>query len=226
MNDIVDVALHQLRKPLIKAIIVIADLAVVFVGLACVALVAVFPRFAEADADQWERIKANAWLGWQIWLPGLLAVFVLGILTSLCGPKYWPWAGALFAFWLLLILPMAVGTFLIGPQDMRIRHLIAAKEKSGLKHNDLAAACLALRRQGFRGEVPRSAWPAGIAALKPNYMGIGEDEITVQLYGGFDHFGYKLEKSSDGKNWSWQWYTETEGGEELAKIPVDPKLDR
>jgi hypothetical protein len=56
-------------------------------------------------------------------------------------------------------------------------------------------------------------------------VSIGEADVIIELCGGFDHFGYKLVKSSDGKNWSWQWYTESETGEELAKIPVDPKLD-
>jgi len=224
MSKLGDAALRQFRKPWVRALILIADVAALFVGVACVFLTAVFPWFAEVDADQWARVRANASLAWQVWRAGLVAVFVLSILASLCDRKFRPWAAGLFVFWILLIVPMYIGAFFMVPQDMRMRHLIAAKEKSVLKHNELAALCLALRRQGFRSEVPKSSWPAPIAALNPNYVVIGEDGLTVELCGGFDHFGYKLEKSADGKNWVWQWSTETEL-EDLAKLPVDPKLD-
>jgi hypothetical protein len=207
-------------------IILIADLAVVVAGLVCLVLTAVIPRFGETDWDRWGQVKQHAELGWQAYPYGFAAAVWLTFITCCCGPKYRPWAGLLAAIWIVLFVPMVVGRFMMDPLDTQTRHRIVFNEKAGLDHKKLAAECLKLRRSGIWGELPKSAWPSSIAQLHPSYVIFGEDGLTIELCGGFDHFGYKLEKSSDGKNWSWQWYTETEGGEELAKIPVDPKLDR
>jgi len=215
-----------IRKPSIKLIILIADLAVVVAGLVCVVLTAVIPRFGETDWDRWAQVKRHAELGWQAYPYGFAAAVLLILPTWLCGPKYRLWAGLTAGIWILLFLPMVAGMIMMGPLDTQTRHRIAFHGKASLDHKKLAAECLKLRRSEIPGELSKSAWPSWIAQLHPSYVMLGKDDLTIELCGGFDHFGYKLEKSSDGKSWSWQWYTETEGGEELAKIPVDPKLDR
>ena len=45
-----------------------------------------------------------------------------------------------------------------------------------------------------------------IASLRPNYVVVYPDAVTVEFAGGFDHFGFKVEDEHDA--WEMSWYTE------------------
>ena len=76
-------------------------------------------------------------------------------------------------------------------------------------HRAVAEAALAAIRTYTNAEFLHdrvtSLAPA-IAVLRPNYVVVYPDAVTIEFAGGFDHFGFKVEDKHD--IWEMSWYTE------------------
>lgn len=123
---------------------------------------------------------------------------------------------------------LTAGRYLLGgPSDMAARkHRFDALVQTNDHRAVAEAAIIAIRNytnaQFLDGEVTNLA-PA-IAALRPSYVVVYPDAITIEFAGGFDHFGFKVEDQHDG--WEMSWYTE--GGQHslltLEKRPEGGEL--
>jgi hypothetical protein len=63
-------------------------------------------------------------------------------------------------------------------------------------------------------------WPESIRRLRPMYVTVDGDQIRLELHGGFDHYGYTLERADGNPSWVLQWYSEGNIRETLATIPA------
>jgi hypothetical protein len=106
---------------------------------------------------------------------------------------------------------MVVGgrRILRGPLEMAARKRQFDALVKTNDHRAVAAAAVAAIRaytnaQFLHHEVTNLA-PA-IASLRPSYVVIYPDAVTIEFAGGFDHFGFKVEDEQDG--WAMSWYTE------------------
>ena len=102
------------------------------------------------------------------------------------------------------------GRFLLrGPLQMAAtRHRFDALVRTN-DHRAVAEAALAAIRTYTNAEFLHdrvtSLAPA-IAVLRPNYVVVYPDAVTIEFAGGFDHFGFKVEDKHD--IWEMSWYTE------------------
>lgn len=111
----------------------------------------------------------------------------------------------------ILVGTMVVGgRFLLrGPLQMAAtRHRFDALVRTN-DHRAVAEAALAAIRTYTNAEFLHdrvtSLAPA-IAVLRPNYVVVYPDAVTIEFAGGFDHFGFKVEDKHD--IWEMSWYTE------------------
>lgn len=56
-----------------------------------------------------------------------------------------------------------------------------------------------------------------IAGLKPTRIFCNPSEVSIELHGGFDHYGYRF--LVEGTNWVLHWYTEASSDEVLIRLP-------
>jgi hypothetical protein len=96
-----------------------------------------------------------------------------------------------------------------GPLEMAARKrqfdaLVKTNDHRAVAEAAIAAIRTYTNAQFLHDEVTNLA-PA-IAALRPSYVVVYPDAVTVELAGGFDHFGFKVEDERDA--WEMCWYTE------------------
>ena len=98
------------------------------------------------------------------------------------------WIGfALFAF----VAGMWTIVHVIGP-FLAHERTVKAKERQLLYQTDsqkLLAACREICDKKLTGGPTNPAMPAIIRSLKPNYVGVGDNEVDLEFGGGFFHYG-------------------------------------
>lgn len=53
------------------------------------------------------------------------------------------------------------------------------------------------------------AFSPSIQRLRPSNVGIDPNSVIIELFGGFDHYGYRLLKTDEPTQWQLEWYTES-----------------
>ena len=85
----------------------------------------------------------------------------------------------------------------------------------------IAAASISLARSvtnQFDIPVTDSRVPALLKELAPRYIMISEGLVTMEFHGGFDHYGYRVQRSkADSNQWTISFYTEN-GEKPLAQV--------
>jgi hypothetical protein len=182
--------------------------------------------------------RAEGWpvaMGWSIpvfvglalWLPGG-AVPALLLLERHLGKRpalrrRWIACGLLvLAFWEWSIWNLRHNPWQSGMEQGRGD----LEAEIGLDH--LALACREAHRQLSKppGEFiicrdpGRPPLPPAIDRLRPTHLSVLPDQLRIELFGGFDHYGYALEHDAAGRRWILKWYTEA-GTEDrpLAVVP-------
>jgi hypothetical protein len=56
--------------------------------------------------------------------------------------------------------------------------------------------------------LPPQKWPASIRRMRPMYVMVGTHHVRLELHGGFEHYGYTLERAAGQSGWVLEWYNE------------------
>jgi hypothetical protein len=135
------------------------------------------------------RVVRGASRGWQGRGLRLAALIVV----VLCSPLM---CGGWIAY-----LPMHF-LLKVGPEQKRLLH--------ETNHEAVAQACAAIMRdykhyEGRRWDDPLI--PTPIRDIRPSSLEVDENGVTMEMHGGFDHYGLRFCRDS-GNKWELQYYTE------------------
>lgn len=122
----------------------------------------------------------------------------------------------------LLIAVTGLATVFVllgGPESMARRHRFERYVKCG-NHAAIAQAAIAMiskttsqQMYTARSDDERSLTnlPAIIRDMKPNWVSVEPGHMTIEFHGGFDHFGFNIDKSD--YEWEMSWYSEGDKGD-------------
>ena len=86
-------------------------------------------------------------------------------------------------------------------------------------HDSVARAAVAMIRAATNRTIfmadRLTNLPSLIASMKPKYVAVSPDRMTIEFHGGFDHFGFEIQ-DRDGLS-EMTWYTE-EGHHPLLTV--------
>jgi hypothetical protein len=71
----------------------------------------------------------------------------------------------------------------------------------------------------FAREVDRLG-SAAIQRLRPRSVQIQSALVRIELHGGFEHYGYQLEKDKPNGRWVFEWYNVDGAGRQLLSWPI------
>jgi hypothetical protein len=111
-----------------------------------------------------------------------------------------------------LLLVLGVGIIFVllgGPQSLQYRRHFDRLVKTN-DHGAVARAAITVMRgttnQTFLMGDLLTNLPPEIAGMKPRYVSVSPEHMTMEFHGGFDHFGFKIEDRDE--SWDMSWYTE------------------
>ena len=110
----------------------------------------------------------------------------------------------------LLVLALgAIFVLLGGPQSLRYRRHFDRLVKTN-DHVAVARAAITVIRGTtnqtlLMGDLLTNL-PPEIEGMKPRYVSVSPENMTMEFHGGFDHFGFKIEDRDE--SWNMSWYTE------------------
>jgi hypothetical protein len=186
----------------------------------CLVLFIAFTGFAEGfRLPGWVVCKPAAiWMAYPLLL-SLLCWLGARLIASPSRKLLWRWS-------ILLVLTLAL--FLGGYRAIeRLGRTLVQREVST---TELANDCRRLIAQEVRAvtddptlsdgrPLAPEEWPASIRRMRPTSVTVGRDRIRLELHGGFDHYGYILERAAEEPSWRLEWYDEGNIREILVTLP-------
>ena len=111
-----------------------------------------------------------------------------------------------------LLLVLAVGAIFVllgGPQSLRYRRHFDRLVKTN-NHGAVARVATTVMRGTTNQTLlignGLTNLPPEIAGMKPRYVSVSPERMTIEFHGGFDHFGFRIEDRDEF--WEMYWYTE------------------
>jgi hypothetical protein len=111
-----------------------------------------------------------------------------------------------------VLLVLAVGAIFVllgGPKSLRYRRHFDRLVQTN-DHGVVARAAITVIRGAtnqtlLTGNLLANL-PPEITRMKPRYVSVSPEHMTIEFHGGFDHFGFKIEDRD--QTWDMSWYTE------------------
>ena len=119
---------------------------------------------------------------------------------------------------LLIVALVLIFVLLGGPHSASLRHHFETLAKTN-DHKAVARAAIAVIRAATNDTILRGArltnLPPLITRMKPEYVTVSPQRMTIEFHGGFDHFGFEIRDVEDA--WEMTQYTE-QGRRSILKI--------
>ena len=110
----------------------------------------------------------------------------------------------------LLVLALgAIFVLLGGPQSLSLRRhfdrLVKTNDHGAVARTAIAVIEATTNQTLFMNDRLTNLPPL-IAGMKPRYVSVSPDQMTIEFHGGFDHFGFRIDDRVT--SWEMYWYTE------------------